>query len=138
MGEGERALAASERLNASIIESLQEGLIVVDLRGRITRANQAAAELCGVSLGELVGSLLGELPLVVSDLDGRALDQACSPLRRALGGETVRGVLVRVVRRDGSALWLEVNASPLAEADGRPCSTPHSPALARTAWASAS
>jgi diguanylate cyclase (GGDEF)-like protein len=32
----------------------------------------------------------------------------------------VRGVLVRVVRRDGSALWLEVNASPLAEPDGRP------------------
>ena len=90
MGEGERGLAASERLDASIIEGLQEGPIVVDLRGRVTRADQAAAELCGVSLGELVGSLLGELPIEVSRRGGRPLDQARSPLRRALCGETVR------------------------------------------------
>ena len=107
-------------LNASIIENLQEGLLVVDLGGRITRANQAAAALCGVSLGELVGSQLRDLPIEVAGRDGRPLDAARSPVRRALDGERVRGGLMRVVRRDGSALWVEVNASPLAEPDGRP------------------
>ena len=41
-------------------------------------------------------------------------------MRRALAGETVRGVLVQVERADGTALWAEVDASPLAEADGPP------------------
>ncbi len=108
-------------LNASIIESLQEGLIVVDLTERITRANQAAADLFGVSLGELVGSLLRDLPLVtVADRDGHPVEHDRSPLRRALAGERARGALLQIVRRDGAALWLEVNSSPLAEADGRP------------------
>jgi diguanylate cyclase (GGDEF)-like protein/PAS domain S-box-containing protein len=97
-----------ERLNASIVESLQEGLIVVDREGRITRANQAASELCGVSLGELVGSRLRDLPV------------EASPVERALAGERVRGALVEIVRRDGTELWAEVNASPLSEPDGRP------------------
>jgi diguanylate cyclase (GGDEF)-like protein/PAS domain S-box-containing protein len=107
-------------LNASIIENLQEGLLVVDLAGRITRANQAAAELCGVSLGELVGSRMRDLPVEVAGRDGRPLDPSRSPIRRALDGERVRGALLQVVRRDGSAMWVEVNAGPLAEPDGRP------------------
>jgi diguanylate cyclase (GGDEF)-like protein/PAS domain S-box-containing protein len=97
-----------ERLNASIVESLQEGLIVVDVSGLITRANQAASELWGVSLGELVGSRLRDLPI------------DASPVERALGGERVRGALIEVVRRDGTAIWVDVNASPLSEPDGRP------------------
>ena len=108
-------------LNASIIESLQEGLIVIDLTGRITRANQAAADLYGVSLGELVGSLLRDLPVTtVADRDGHPVAIDRSPVHRALAGERVRGAQLQVVRRDGTALWVEVNSSPLAEADGRP------------------
>jgi diguanylate cyclase (GGDEF)-like protein len=41
-------------------------------------------------------------------------------VRRALAGETVRGVLVQIERADGTALWAEVDASPLTEVDGRP------------------
>jgi diguanylate cyclase (GGDEF)-like protein/PAS domain S-box-containing protein len=105
------AAKAHEReraLNASIIESLQEGLIVVDMAGRISRANQAAADLCGISLGELVGSELRDLPAGVE------------LVTRALEGERVRRARTRIVRRDGGALWVEVNASQLFEADGRP------------------
>ena len=116
--ERERALAASERLNASIIESLQEALIVIDMTGLITRANLAAATLCGVTLGELVGGRLRDLPIDVRGRDGKPLATDRSPVRRALAGETVRGMLIQVVRRDGTSLWAEVNASPLAEPTG--------------------
>ena len=118
--ERERALAASERLNASIIESLQEALIVIDMTGRITRANLAAAALCGVTLGELVGGRLRDLPIEVIGRDGSPLEPDRSPVRRALAGETVRGALIQVLRRDGTSLWTEVNSSPLTEADGQP------------------
>jgi diguanylate cyclase (GGDEF)-like protein/PAS domain S-box-containing protein len=110
----------AEQLNASILESLQEGLLVIDLGGRITRANQAAADLCGVSLGELVGTQLRDLPIEVTGSRRQPFDPDRAPVRRALAGEKVRGELVHVLRRDGTALWVEVNSSPLAEPDGTP------------------
>ena len=41
-------LAAAERLSSSIVACLHEALIVVNTDGRITRSNDAAADLCGV------------------------------------------------------------------------------------------
>jgi diguanylate cyclase (GGDEF)-like protein/PAS domain S-box-containing protein len=101
-------IAASEHLSAQIVACLQEGVIVVDREGRVTRTNRAAARMCGVSLGELTGSRLHELPV---ELDA-------APIERALGGEAVHGVLLELVRRDGTAVWAEADASPLFEADG--------------------
>ena len=43
-------------LSSSIVACLHQALIVVNTDGRITRSNDAAADLCGVSLGELTGS----------------------------------------------------------------------------------
>ena len=109
-----------EQIDASIVENLQDGLLVVDLAGRITRANHAAAELFGVDPCELVGTRLRDLPVELRRRGGARLEASASPVRRALAGETVRGVLVQVERADGTALWVEVDASPLADPDGRP------------------
>jgi diguanylate cyclase (GGDEF)-like protein/PAS domain S-box-containing protein len=113
-------LAASERLSAAIFASLQQALIVVDTTGRITRSNEAAAALCGVSLGALVGTQLRDLPIRVRDRDGRPLDPARSPIHRALAGETVHRMLVQVERADGSERWVDVASCALTEPDGRP------------------
>jgi diguanylate cyclase (GGDEF)-like protein/PAS domain S-box-containing protein len=109
-----------ERLNAAIVENLQDGVIVVDLGGRITRANPSAAEFCRVPLDELVGARLRDVPIELRRRGGARLEASASPVRRALAGETVRGVLVQIERADRTALWAEVDASPLTEADGRP------------------
>jgi diguanylate cyclase (GGDEF)-like protein/PAS domain S-box-containing protein len=109
-----------EQIDAAIVENLQDGLVVVDLAGRITRANRAAAALFGAGPLELVGTRLRDLPVELRRRGGARLEASASPVRRALAGETVRGVLVQVERADGTALWVEVDASPLAEADGRP------------------
>jgi diguanylate cyclase (GGDEF)-like protein/PAS domain S-box-containing protein len=113
-------LAASERLSAAIVASLRQALIVIDTTGRITRSNEAAAALCGISLGELVGSQLRDLPIRVRGHDGRPLDPLRSPIHRALAGETVHRMLVQVERADGSTLWVDVASCPLTEPDGRP------------------
>jgi diguanylate cyclase (GGDEF)-like protein/PAS domain S-box-containing protein len=97
-------------LAEAIVASLPEGILVTDAAGRVTKGNDAAARLFGVTLGELVGGRAEDLPL-----RGERED----PLGRALAGETVRAVLVRVERRDGSTVWAEVGASPLDEPDGR-------------------
>jgi diguanylate cyclase (GGDEF)-like protein/PAS domain S-box-containing protein len=109
-----------ERLNAAIVENLQDGVIVVDLSGRITRANPSAAEFCRVPLDDMVGTRLRDVPIELRRRGGARLEPSASPVRRALAGETVRGVLVQIERADGTALWAEVDASPLTEVDGRP------------------
>jgi diguanylate cyclase (GGDEF)-like protein/PAS domain S-box-containing protein len=110
---------AFDNVAETIIASLQEGLLVVDRDGRITKANEAVAELWGLTLGELVGSRWADLQIEVYEPDGGPAPVADAPVLRALRGEVVRSTLVQVVRRDGSVIWAEVNARPLAEPGGR-------------------
>jgi diguanylate cyclase (GGDEF)-like protein/PAS domain S-box-containing protein len=109
----------SDNTAETIIASLQEGVMVVDRDGRVTKANEAAARLWGIALGELVGSRFADLAIEVHQPDGSRAPEADAPVLRALRGETVHGAVVQVVRRDGRTLWAEVNASPLAEPGGR-------------------
>jgi diguanylate cyclase (GGDEF)-like protein/PAS domain S-box-containing protein len=111
-------LAESEQLNASIVSSLNQALIVINTAGLITRSNEAAAELCGISLGELVGSQLLNLPITVYGRDGQPLEATGSPIHRALAGDTVQSVIVQVERRDGTRRWVDVSSCPLTEPDG--------------------
>jgi diguanylate cyclase (GGDEF)-like protein/PAS domain S-box-containing protein len=114
------ALAASEHLSAAILDCLQQALIVVNMAGTITRSNAAAAALSGLSIGELVGSQLRDLPFTIRDRAGNPLDPTRSPIHRALGGEGVSGQLLQIERLDGTRLWVEVSSCPLSEPDGRP------------------
>ncbi len=111
-------LATSEQLNASILSCLAQALIVINMDGRITRSNEAAADLCGISLGELVGAKLHDLPIKVYGRDGRPLDPTGSPIHRALAGDAVGSVIVQVERLDGSRRWVDVASCPLTEPDG--------------------
>jgi diguanylate cyclase (GGDEF)-like protein/PAS domain S-box-containing protein len=104
------AFTDDRALAEAIVASLPEGILVVDASGRVTKANEAAARLFGMALGELVGGHVTDLPVRAERED---------PIGRGLAGETVRDVLVPVVRRDGTTLWAEVSARVLTEPDGR-------------------
>jgi diguanylate cyclase (GGDEF)-like protein/PAS domain S-box-containing protein len=108
-----------ETVAEAVIASLHEGLMVVDRDGRVTRANEPVARLWGIPLDDLVGSRWSDLAIEVYEPGGGPAPVAQAPVLRALRGETVRGALVQVVRPDGSAIWAEVNAAPLAGPDGR-------------------
>src|SRR3954466_4562641 len=114
----ERSLRASERLNREIISGLLEGVLVVDTGTRVVLANEAAARLFGVAVGDLVGRPLSGVPVDLLDDRGRLLEADRLPLARALRGEEVRAVVVRLVRRDGTLLWVEAQASPLLDEEG--------------------
>jgi len=115
----ERGLLASERLNREILSGLQEGVVVADVAGRVSVANDAAARIFGVGLHELTGRRLSGLPVDLLDERGHLLANDRVPLVRALRGEEVSDEVVRFVRRDGSLLWVEVHANPLYHDDGR-------------------
>ena len=115
----ERSLKASERLNREILSGLQEGVIVVDAQARVVVANEAAAQVFGVPLDELMDRALSAVPVDLLDDRGHLLDNDRLPLMRALRGEEVTDEVVRFVRRDGSLLWVEVHANPLHHDDGQ-------------------
>ena len=50
--------------------------------------------------------------------DGRAVEQHESPLERAILGETVHGQEFRIVRRDGTTVWIRVHGAPVRDARG--------------------
>jgi len=114
----ERSLRASERLNREIIAGLLEGVLVVDTEARVVHANEAVAHLFGLPVTELVGRSLSGVPVDLLDDDGRLLLQDQLPLERALRGEAVRSSVMRLVRQDGSLLWVEAQANPLVDDDG--------------------
>ena len=108
----------SEQLNRAIVAELQEGVIVIDGSERVVLANEAAAELFGLPARELSGRPLSGLPVDVLDSRGQLVADHQLALIRALRGEEVTGDLVRLVRGDGSLLWVEMHANPLTDDDG--------------------
>ncbi|UCC43185.1 MAG: PAS domain S-box protein, partial [Candidatus Zixiibacteriota bacterium] len=54
------ALGESEKLHRSLVETMSEGLVVLDHEGRVTFANKKLCELLGVSRNEITGSTLRE------------------------------------------------------------------------------
>jgi two-component system sensor histidine kinase/response regulator len=114
--EAEERLKATqaeiERLaqrNNSILESVDDGIIGIDLNGRATFVNRAAAQLLDFEQAELVGCDI--LPLVASDLETAA--SLYQILLRLTG--SIRDDAASFKRRDGTPLPVEYIASPVME-----------------------
>jgi two-component system, cell cycle sensor histidine kinase and response regulator CckA len=106
------ALRASEEKFRTVVERLGEGICLTDLADRIIYANSRLAEMVGYSQDELIGSIVSQL--------------LAAPEDRALAGEEhdrhAAGVSstyqTRYVRADGSIIWVEINGTPMRDADG--------------------
>ncbi|HEY9282507.1 MAG TPA: ATP-binding protein, partial [Pyrinomonadaceae bacterium] len=113
------AAFASEKARAaeleSIINQMDEGVLLVDERGRY-RLNPAAARIIGRKAGESrdnLHALVAEMKL--RDANGHEFGLSESPVGRALErGEHVSGEHVQITRPDGEEGILEVSATPLA------------------------
>ena len=104
--------AEIERLaqrNASILESVDDGILGIDLNGNATFVNRAAARLLGYDPAELVGAEI--LPLMASDMESaRTLYRVLLRLE-----DSVRDDAASFRRRDGTILPVEYIASPVME-----------------------
>jgi diguanylate cyclase (GGDEF)-like protein/PAS domain S-box-containing protein len=98
-------------------DTLAEGLVVLDVSGRILLANRAFRSLRTESEEQLAGRKISELPWVVAALGVETVDH---PWHRAVRSRmAVTGVLVEVTQVDGSATRRAVvNASPVLDAKG--------------------
>lgn len=93
----------------SFLEHQQDGAVIVDLMGRITFVNPAAAEICGYDKNEVMNHHF-RMFLTLDDL---AL--GFKLFYNILKGEYSTNNLFRIRCKDGSTKIVEVNAAPLHE-----------------------
>ena len=92
------------------IEHVTDGVVIVDVEGRVRRINSAAIELLD----------LDPDPGETGYERDEARDQVNLPqLHLSLRGQTLRNVEHSVARRDGETTWLNVSSAPLYDRDGQ-------------------
>jgi PAS domain S-box-containing protein len=109
-----KQLAASEEKYRSILENIQEGYYEVDLGGKLTFLNSAAARMCGYTMEEMFG------------LNNRdyTTPQTSENLYRIYNriyrtGEPENITAYEIVRKDGQRRTLEASASLVTDSYGR-------------------
>ncbi len=110
----QRELRSSEERHRSVVEQLEEGVVLLDGDLDILTANAAAQRIFGRPATELVGrSWLDSAWGAVRD-DGSPYPAAERPVSVARQtGEPQLDGLIGIHRPDGRVAWLAINASPL-------------------------
>ncbi len=105
-------IRASEERHRSVTESINEGILITDLGDVIQEVNPQMLNLTGYSRGELLGRRAMEVFVQPAEREGIIRHN-----RRRADGESER-YEQRLLRKDGSELWVLVIASPLRDARG--------------------
>jgi two-component system sensor histidine kinase VicK len=112
----EERLRVLIRQSNSVLESVGDGIIGIDLEGNITVVNPAAAQMLGHRSEEILGRNMHEL-LHHSYPDGTPYQQADCPIQSSLANlATVRVANEVFWRKDGSQFPVEYVARPQIEA----------------------
>lgn len=113
------ALRRAERLFQSVVDSLEDGVMVLDPEGRPTSINPAGLRILGVptdvSLRDYVKKMV-DFPMC--DTDGNALtpDQRPDVVTKATG-VSIRNKILGIDRPEGKRIWLSISCRLLNPAD---------------------
>ncbi len=114
-----RDLAHLRRQNEMILNSAGEGIYGLDLAGKVTFANPAAARMIGWSPEELVGQSMHDL-LHHSHADHSPYPRVCCPIYLAFQDGQIRSVSDEVFwRKDGSCFPVEYTSTPMRNQQGQ-------------------
>src|SRR5215211_408572 len=118
-GADKRRIAITGGLARSVLDSLEEGVILFGEDGEIVDGNDSALRIFGMRERDVIGRSIEALGLTFYFEDGTKLTRENSPVRRTMTtGAPARDVLLRW-DTDGEARWMLVNYTPL-EGNGGP------------------
>ncbi len=107
----EEALRDSEKRYRTLVETMNEGLDIIDENGVTIYTNDKLCEILGYSRDELIGHPVTDF----LDKNGRKIfEEQWARLRK---GER-RSYEIERTRRDGQEIFLTVSSSPIFDADG--------------------
>ena len=112
----ERNLEASERRYRSVVECLNEGIILQSREGIVLACNPSAERILQVPAGELVGTARGTYFRAVRSEDGSLLEGRSLPSQQVLAsGVPSIGVVVSIELKSGETVWLSENVMPICD-----------------------
>jgi PAS domain S-box-containing protein len=116
----EEAERHASQLDA-IIASVPDAILLASPAGRLCGANPAGCRLLGFKDRSALGRPLEEYleRYCFQHLDGRPLEPAEMPLRRALAGETFTDVELRLCTSEGAQRLVSVNGAPVRNSSGQ-------------------
>ncbi len=99
---------------AAALERITDGVVVVDVDGRVRRINTA-----GIALLDLQAPAEGDGDAEGGDSEtSERVQVELPPLHLSLRGQTVRNFEHQITRRDGETTWLNVSSAPLFDRGG--------------------
>ena len=117
----EEALRAQDLSFSRVVETIAEGVLILDLEGRVTFANSAAERILGMSREEIVGRHYLDPMWQLGKADGRPLAPEDRPFARVLDtGQPVHGVELSRVLPDGTRSVWSTNGALLPDPSGAP------------------
>ena len=103
----------------SALDTLAEGLIVVDAKERIVLANQAFSAIVGISSDDLLGHDASDFPWVSAE--GEPLTDVAFPWSKALeDGSLQRHDMFYLLDSDGKQRTFLINCSPVLGSGDKP------------------
>lgn len=116
----EKASERQDRLE-TILETLSEGIMTLDLTGRITYANAAASKILGRAARDIMERSYFDPTWSFTTPAGEVLSVTALPFMKAIStGEPTLNARLGVQRGDGKTIQLMVNTVPLPDANGIP------------------
>jgi len=113
----ENELRESEERYRSVIETSPDAITLADLKGNLIAANLASVRMSGCdSLEELLTSRGNAFDLVHPEDRELAVENA----KRTLEEGSIHNVEYRLLRKDGSHFPVELSASSILDAEGKP------------------
>jgi PAS domain S-box-containing protein len=110
-----------ERVNALLVESLDEGVVACDASGEILLINRVAREWHGPGMGRMTGQDWASRSHW-HQADGRTrLEAEQVPLARALRGERLRNVEISIAVPDKPVRHLLASGGPILDRDNQKC-----------------
>ena len=104
-------------LVSAAVEEMPDGIILVDMEGKVAYANRACERLLGYEASELIGTFALDLPTYSESKDR---DRARDILRKVIGGGSTEAFDMTVVRKDGAEIPVSFTASVIGDAQGSP------------------
>ena len=110
--------ASEERLER-IVETIPDGIMIVNREGAITYANSSAERILGLTRATITERSYNDPKWSIASVDGSPFPDENLPFSRVMsGGQAVYDVEHAIVYPDGRRIILSINATPMHDAQG--------------------
>ena len=112
-------LQASEERLERIVETIPDGIIIVNREGAITYANSSAERILGLTRATITERSYNDPKWEITRVDGGPFPDEDLPFSRVMrSGQAIYGVEHAIVYPDGRRIILSINATPMHDARG--------------------